>query len=187
MCKIIDNNLPIDFDFSSKTVAELKLYSVWFFENKNERINQLLELININNNNKPIILDFNISSLVPLGKWLVKNVKVEKLSEVEFIAKRNSIPSYIELNDWDLSIKTRSILVDIGIYFGEVVIKNNSGCEWKQYFSKIKDDVDNGHLVINIGKDRMNPIWLLYIIGLKIADGNENNEILLNLYETWCS
>ena len=33
MCQVI-NNLPIDYDFQSKTKDELKLYAKWFEENK---------------------------------------------------------------------------------------------------------------------------------------------------------
>ena len=32
------NNLPIDYDFQSKTKDELKLYAKWFEENKESRL-----------------------------------------------------------------------------------------------------------------------------------------------------
>lgn len=92
------NNLPIDYDFQSKTKEELKLYAKWFEE----------------------------------------NVETEKLSEEEYKEKRAAVPDYIEIKDWDITIKTRSSAVDIGIYFGEVFIKNHKGLKWEQYFSRSK-------------------------------------------------
>jgi len=34
------NNLPIDYDFQSKTKEELKLYAKWFEENKESRLQE---------------------------------------------------------------------------------------------------------------------------------------------------
>ena len=92
------NNLPIDYDFQSKTKEELKLYAKWFEE----------------------------------------NVETEKLSEEEYKEKKAAVPDYIEIKDWDITIKTRSSAEDIGIYFGEVFIKNHKGLKWEQYFSRSK-------------------------------------------------
>ena len=41
----IINNLPIDYNFQSKTKDELKLYGIWFKENKDIRLNYLIELV----------------------------------------------------------------------------------------------------------------------------------------------
>ena len=39
------NNLPIDYDFQSKTKEELKLYAKWFEENKESRLQELIKAV----------------------------------------------------------------------------------------------------------------------------------------------
>jgi hypothetical protein len=39
------SNLPIDYNFSSKTKEELKAYFFWFTENKSSRINALIDIV----------------------------------------------------------------------------------------------------------------------------------------------
>ena len=140
------NNLPIDYDFQSKTKEELKLYAKWFEE----------------------------------------NVETEKLSEEEYKEKKAAVPDYIEIKDWDITIKTRSSAVDIGIYFGEVFIKNHKGLKWEQYFSRSKYDMDIGHMVIKgFGKDVLNSIWIIYVLASGLAKKTKKGTRLYELYNVW--
>ena len=41
------NNLPIDYDFQSKTKEELKLYAQWFEENKESRLQELIKAVKL--------------------------------------------------------------------------------------------------------------------------------------------
>ena len=41
------NNLPIDYDFQSKTKEELKLYAKWFEENKESRLQELIKAVKL--------------------------------------------------------------------------------------------------------------------------------------------
>ena len=140
MCQVI-NNLPIDYDFQSKTKEELKLYAKWFEE----------------------------------------NVETEKLSEEEYKEKRAAVPDYIEIQDWDITIKTRSLAVDIGIYFGEVFIKNHEGLKWEQYLTRSKYDMDIGHMVIKgFGKDVLNSIWIIYVLASGLAKKTKKVQDYMN-------
>lgn len=179
------NNLPIDYQFSTKTKEELKLYGVWFKENKSIRIAYLKASIKITKGYEDWETDFTPESLKGLGEWLAQNVETEKIPEAEYAKKRAETPSHINLNNWDLSIKTRSLLVDAGIYFGEVFINTHKGLKWEQYFSKVKKDIDNGHMVIKFSNDQLNPIWLLYILGLGLADKTKGENSLYDLYKVW--
>ena len=124
MCKTIDD-LLIDYNFSGKSNDELKLYSQWFGDHKDQRLNYLTKAVRSSNGFENWQPDFTPDSLKKLGDWLYQNVETEKFSEKDYKAKRKAVPDYISINDWDLTIKTRSLLVDVGIYFGEVFIKNH--------------------------------------------------------------
>ncbi len=180
------NNLPIDFNFNSKTKEELKMYNQWFIENKSQRINSLIELVKSNSEFENWQSDFTLNSLKQLGKWLTTSIETEKLSEIKYNEKRANTPDYINIRDWELTAKTLSILVDVAIYFGETFIKEHSDLKWQQYFSKIKKDINHGHVVIKLKKMELNPVWLIYILGGKLADKERNNvDCLINLFNTW--
>lgn len=182
--KIIDN-LPIDYEFSTKSKKELKLYEKWFWENKEKRISELSQAVNSTQGFENWIPDFTSNSLKELGAWLKQNTETEKIPEAEYKKKRAEIPDYIALNDWDLTVKTRSLLVDTGIYLGEVFIHTYPQLKWEQYFSTRKKDNNQGHMVIDVGKKFLNPIWVMYIIGLGLADNSENEHCLSDIFKTW--
>ncbi len=125
-------------------------------------------------------------ALKGLGQWLQQNIETEKLSKEEYQAKRKEIPHYIELEDWDLTIKARSLLVDAGIYFGEVFIINNKGLKWEQYFTRIRNDSSHGHMVIpGFGKLNLNPILMLQGVGRGLVDETYNSNRVFDLYNIW--
>jgi len=184
----IINNLPSDFIFSDKSNSELKHYEEWFKTNKEKRIKQLIEAIKESKGFENWKADFTPSSLNEIGSWIKQNLYTEKISTEKYKQKRLSIPDYINIRDWDLTNETYSKLIDIGIYFGEVFIKNHTNLKWEQFFSKIKNDSDHGHMVIKgFGKDRLNPLRVSYIIGLKMIDNKSNETGIFKAYTTWKS
>lgn len=184
----IINNLPVDFIFSDKSKSELKQYEEWFSSNKNERLKQLIEAVKTSKGFENWEADFTPTSLKELGSWIKRNLNTEKISEEVYKQKRLSVPDYININDWDMTNETYSKLIDVGIYFGEVFIKNQTGLKWEQFFSKIKNDSDHGHMVIKgFGKDRLNPLRVAYIIGSKMIDNKSDEESIYKSYVTWKS
>ena len=184
----IINDLPIDFYFSDKTKNQLALYSDWFFKHKNARIMEITNAVKSTIGYEAWEADFSQNSLSALGSWLNNNIKTEKLSEHELIKKREKVPSYISIRDFDLTNETYSKLIDIGIYFGETFINNFQNLKWEQHYSKIKNDSNQGHMVIKgFGKLELNPIRVVYITGSSMADKKENDDTLYQSFENWKS
>ena len=73
------NNLPIDYDFQSKTKEELKLYAKWFEENKESRLQELIKAVKTTKGYENWEADYSPESLKMLGKWFEENVETEKL------------------------------------------------------------------------------------------------------------
>ena len=103
-----------------KVKKSLSFYEYWFIENKEYRIQELSKAVNSTGKFENWCADFSPSSLDNLGIWLEENIKVIKIPDNEYKDIRLKVPHYIKLNDWDLSIESRSLLVDVGIYIGEV-------------------------------------------------------------------
>ncbi len=132
--KIIDN-LPFGFDFHNRSRKDLIKYSEWFYQNKERRMVALNRAVQ-QFTGKMWLQDCSVRSLTELNSFLLNNIKSESLSKQELEEKRNTVPTYITIQDWDLTVKSRSLLVDAGIYWGEVIIHNNNSLHWEQFFSK---------------------------------------------------
>lgn len=181
----IINDLPIDYDFSSKTKEDLKLYQEWFNENKEKRIKNLSSYIKETHGYENWEASFSPDSLKKLGKWLVSKITKLELTEEEYVEKKLEIPEWIEIPKFDLSVESRSILIDAGIYFGEVLIYSHHNLKWTQYSTKIKDHVNNGHMCISLKVKEINPVWLLYILGIGLVKKTKNEDSLYDLYKIW--
>ena len=179
------NNLPFGFDFYNRSQKELKKYSEWFFQNKELRIAELSHAVE-QHIGKTWHKDYSICSFNELNLFLLENITSEPLTKDGLKKKRKIIPSHININPCDLTVKSLSLLVDTGIYWGEVIIKNHSLLHWEQYLHKNKNLVDYGHMVIVLeNHPPINPIWLMYIQGLKIIRKKASQNFLTDLYSIW--
>ena len=179
------NNLPFGLDLYNRTRKELKKYSEWFFQNKELRIAELAHAVE-QHIGKTWHNDYSVCSFEELNLFLLESITSEPLTEEALAEKRENTPSHIDINPCDLTVKSRSLLVDTGIYWGEVIIKNNSQLHWEQYLPRNKNLVDYGHMVIMRGNHQpINPIWLMYIQGLKIIRKRASQSFLTDLYHIW--
>lgn len=184
--RIIDN-LPFGLDFHNRSRKELMKYSEWFYQNKEIRMAELNRAVE-RFIGKMWQQDYSINSLTELNLFLLNNIKSKNLSKQELEAKKKTVPDYITIQPWDLTVESRSLLIDAGIYWGEVIIHNNKTLHWEQFFSRNKNDNDYGHMVIMLkNSQRINPIWLMYIQGLKIIKGTASHKFLNDLYSIWTS
>lgn len=113
--KIIDN-LPFRFDFHNRSRKELTKYSEWFYKNKERRMIELKHVVE-QFTCKMWLQDCSVRSLTELNSFLLSNIKPESLSKQELEEKRKTVPTYITIVDWNLTVKSRSFLVDSGIYW----------------------------------------------------------------------
>lgn len=178
----IINNLPIDFCYNNFNRNSLKSNADWFFNNKSERISILKTAVS--SQYQCDFFDYSCDSLILLAKWLNSNFEKVPLTTSQLEEKRAKTASYIDIEDWRLSDASLSMIFDVGIFLGEMMINNHQGLKWQQYL-KNKNNNDYGHMIIDLGKISMNPIWLVYIQVLKMADGFFSETCLSNLYKIW--
>ena len=176
-------------DFREKDKKELKIYEVWFNENKDKCLLELEYLVQSTLGYEDWQMDYSKESLLGLGKWLKTNVKIQQLSEEDYAKVRATVPDYIDIDDWTLTLETRTILLDAGIYFGEVFIHNYKNLYWKQHFSSAKNrDINHGNMVISLSNKKgsdLNPIRITNNIGEIFGEGIGSDSELIKLYEVW--
>ena len=183
---MIIENFPADLLLGKYELKGVKAYGNKFMLTKSERLLSLIKRVSHELNISEEDLDFSENSLNRITEWLKEHISTRKLTKAEYELKRKNIPDYIDVDDWDFDQITISNIIDVGTYFGEVMIQNhkNKNLKWMQYL-KNRKNVDFGHMVIKLGKSEMNPVWLLYIFSLKVVDGREKKDGLLGLYKIW--
>lgn len=168
----------------SKRKDIIKPYEDWFFENKDHRIKTIEKYIRTFAGFESLQMDFSINSLSEIGKWLETSIKSEQMPEEEYRRLRSAYPPEIDIEKWDLTDLSYSILYDVGVYFGESIIHQFPNLKWMQYISASKLNVDVGHMVMQTKYKNcpMNPIWLIRILGFKLIDKKKDGNLLIELF-----
>ena len=171
-------NISQDLILSNYSIKDIKSYAQLFFAEKEERLKRIIDRISSDMKINYSELDFSDDSLVIIDRWLVNHVECVKLSKEEHEVKRKSYPAYIEISDWKFSLDTHSDIVNIGMYFGETIIRKYPNLKWEQHIKGSKRNVNYGHMIIKLGEmDYMeiNPIWLVGVIFTKIINKKETS------------
>lgn len=184
----IINNLPEGaFDHSNQDAKQLRAFREWFFENKELR---LKELQNAYYAFCRKYLDFTPESLKDLGEFFLHAIDKEKKSPEEYTSQRTQLPVDIPIPEYRMSLRSLSLIVDAGIYWGEVMIRNHKNMYWQQYITNNKRIFDRGYMIITLNnhglKSAVNPIHINRIAGEGIADKTYTPDRMYELYKIYC-
>jgi len=104
---------------------------------------ELLKSLYARSGKNPKELDLSPESLIPLWSWFMPTVQTVQLSKREFEKMRAQYPEWIwdELANWEVHVKSLNIAMDIGIYFGEVMIAKYPKMKWG-FVEKPKSYID---------------------------------------------
>ena len=124
-------------------------------------------------------------SLEALGEWFVSQVetRVRTNEEIEEIKSKLTVP--IDISSEQLTNRTFSLAMDIGMYFGRVILKNLDGTTWDQPLRN-KKFADYGQPVVTgSGSVPLNPVRIVVMLAYGIADKTRSGGRLRELYDTW--
>jgi len=176
---------PFTLKFGEMPKKELEAYRDWFHAITPERIAELTRAVNATPGFQDWQPDDSPGSLEALGVWFEGQVEVRRKSaeEIQETTSRLTIP--IDVPEEELTNRTFSLAMDIGMYLGQVVLKNLPGTRWDQIL-KNKKDADYGQPVIaGFGAPTLNPVWVLVTTAYGIS--RKKSARLRQLYETWAA
>ena len=78
------DNLPLNLILRHENIKELQSYAEFFFAEKEERLEGLVDRISSDLKISKSVLDFSENSLAIIDTWLVKHIECVKLSEEEY-------------------------------------------------------------------------------------------------------
>lgn len=178
--KFTTNYSPALTDFSSMKKEELIEFNQWFMENLHYCLDELIQSVWKTSGFEDWNADFSVDSLGVLGEWLSTKVEKRELTPQEIAVIENNSPNFV--SNWVLTDETKSWIVCVGMYYGQVILKNNPFLKWKQEL-KDRNLADYGQPII-VGKGAMpyNPIRVVDVISHGILEGTKTGKRLQETY-----
>jgi hypothetical protein len=161
--------LPFSIPFREMSKKQLDAYLVWFHQVFPGRTAELAQAVQETPSYESWEPDASLESLDLLGQWFETQVETRRQTaeEIEEIRARLTFP--IDIPEDQLTNRTFSLAIDIGLYFSQVVLKNLPGTRWDQP-RKDRRDVDYGQpVLVDFAWGPLNPVSLIEVAARKIA------------------
>jgi len=176
---------PFTLNLREMPKADLRRYFQWFLEVLPGRIDELAEAVRGTPGFERWIPDRSVASLDTLGKWFVGQVDTRKRSEEEMRRISGHQPFPIEVGGAELTNRTFSLAMDVGMYFSQVLLESCPSLKWEQPLGN-KRFVDYGQPVLSgFGKVTLNPVRVAVTTAYAAAKGNTSHKTLGEIYEYW--
>lgn len=176
---------PFTLQFREMSKDELRQYFAWFLEVMPVRLNALREAVSATQGFEELVLDGSTQSLKGLGDWFVAAVEVRGRTADEINEIQSRSKHTITVPDTELSNRTFSIAMDIGMYFARVMLLTHPHLNWEQPL-KDKKFVDYGQpILIGAGRVPLNPVRLMVILAYGFVSKAQKGSRLAEIFEYW--
>jgi len=176
---------PFTLKFWDMSKSELREYFKWFMNVLPSRIAELARAVTETPGLEHWKPNNTADSLNSLGDWFATQVATRKRTAEELEAINNAPPFPIEASDRELTIRTFSLAMDVGMYFSQVMLANHPSLCWEQSLSS-KNSINYGQpVVVWFGQVDMNPIRLIVTLAYGISRGKRTGNGLRELYDIW--
>ena len=193
---------PLTKPIETFSVSETATFFSWFQNQIPCRIDYLsrrcAEQLGIDKQN----IDVSAESLLLIWKWFLEIAETErtpkqKLDRLisDYSDRHYAFSEYLLSQERDqFSLQTEYILRDIGMYVGEVFVRENPIIHWG-YYTEPKTDISVNRPVLLGFKDfrfsppfptEFDPIHMVGVQAANIWDNTQNENDLKNLYQKWC-
>ncbi len=174
---------PFTLKFEEMSKKDLEAYRTWFHQVIPERLATLTKAVKGTPGYQNWEPDLTPESLDRLGRWFEHQVETRKKSAEEIEETRSKLTFPIDIPEEELTNKSFSLAMDIGMYFSQVILKNLPGTRWDQPL-KNKKFIDYGQPVImGFGTVPLNPVGVAVTTAYRISRRKPAH--LRELYETW--
>jgi hypothetical protein len=174
---------PFPLQFGEMTKEELEAYRVWFHQVSPERVAALTNAVNGTPGYESWEPNATPDSLDVLGRWFETQVETRKKTAEEVEETRARLTFPIDIPEEELTNKSYSLAMDIGMYFSQVILKNLLGARWDQPL-KNKRFADYGQPVImGFGTVPLNPVRVMVMTAYGIS--RRKPARLHELFDTW--
>ena len=178
---------PFTLKFQEMPKQELKDYFAWFQSVVPDRLNILTRSVQQTPGFEAWQPDFTPASLDLLGNWFATQVETRSRTEGEIQEIEDRLLFPIEVPDKELTNRTFSLAMDIGMYLSQVFLKNHPTLRWDQLFGK-KKDADYGQpVLVGFSGVSFNPVWMLVTLAYGLVNKSKTGKRLRELYDIWAN
>ena len=171
------------------STVEAKQYFNWFMDQMPFRLQILKDMV-ASTIPEPLFSSLSEQAFYEMGVWLDKHLDMRELSPEEIEQNLVIFPQWIHssLPKMVLSERSISLCMDIGIYFGKMMIHNHPTLFW-DYVRKPKSDANFQKTVISgfPKKMNLNPVQIVYVIANKKMNGVSTMDEFTTTYNVWSS
>ena len=176
---------PFTLKFKTMSKKELKAYHAWFMNSISERIHELTDEVRSSEGCKSWQPDYSPASLDSIGDWMVTQAETRKRTANEIDEIKKNCSFEIDVPEWELTNRTFSLTMDIGMYLARVFEHNHRNVSWDQPL-KNKNYIDYGQpVLVGFGNLTLNPVQIVSTIFYKISKGKGDGHQLRDTYDLW--
>lgn len=183
---------PLNKPVHQLSETEAQAFFDWYMEQLDERTAYLRQYTGL-------ALDYSPESLVPLWKWFlrraeIENTPAERLNELKKEKAGHPLADTV-LKDSarQLSLETEYIIRDIGMYWGQVFVKNHPSIHWGFYTRPKRDMFVNRPLLLGfpneVFPDRagvpFEPVHMTHIQACGLFRHHTSKYDLLKIHRIW--
>lgn len=176
---------PFTLKFREMSKQELKDYFRWFFDVLPQRTGEVAEAVRQSPGFETWQPDETPASLDALGEWFAVQAETRQRTpdECQEIASRSSFP--IEVPNEELTNRTFSLAMDIGMYLAHVLLKNFPSLRWEQPLDD-KKFADYGQpVLVGFGPVPLNPVRIAVTLAYGLVSKKQSGKRLREIYDYW--
>ena len=176
---------PFTLKFRNMSAGELKGYRAWFLDSIPARAIVLQNVVRADPDFATWKPDHSRASFDNLASWLCGQVETRPRTaeEIDEIKRRSAYDFGVPPNE--LTNRTFSLAMDVGMYFGETLRTQYPHLEWDQPL-KSKISADFGQMVLlGFGRVALNPVHIAVTFCYGIASGRRTATRFDEIYAYW--
>ena len=176
---------PFTLVFPEMSKKELRCYNEWFHKILPERIQVLTSTIRSTSGYQSWKPDCSPESLETLGEWFLAQVQSRPRTQEEIDTIQNQSKFPINIPREELTTRSFSLAMDIGMYVSQVFVKHHPSLQWSQPFGS-KTFVDYGQPVLaGFGVLTFNPVQMMVGLAYGLVNQWKTGKTLREIYDYW--
>lgn len=180
---------PFGFNFRAMRSKDARAFFDYFMEQLSVRVGILEQEVRRDPRCRDWSADYLPASLHVLGQWFASHVATRPSTDEEIEAIYANAPDWfraVKVDDFDLSIQTYSLVIDVGMYLCECLRRNVPGLHWERVAKPKSAAAYNRPALVGFSHKRVfEPIGMLSTLAFGIVRGRKGPTDLRKLYDIW--
>ena len=176
---------PFALNLRDMPKDELKRYLEWFMEVLPERVKGVVEAVRETPGFETWQADYTPASLDTLGQWFAGQVETRIRTQEELQKIQSQQQFSMDVPNEELTNRTFSLAMDIGMYLSQVLLENYPFLKWEQPLGN-KKFIDYGQpVLVKFSSAPCNPVRMVVTFAYGLVSKKKTGEGLRNIYNIW--